>query len=104
MLNRGEPSVAPPGRTDDFSWPRADTDASGATDAGPAPDAGDGSKNDANKSETKRSSGAKNQPAQSVVPPPPHVTTAKPHRPDDQLNRPPQRPPLPVGPAASISR
>jgi hypothetical protein len=104
MLNRGDPSVAPPGRTDDFSWPRADTDASGATDAGPAPDAGDGSKNDANKFETKRSSGAKNQPAQSVVPPPSHVTTAKPHRPDDQLNRPPQRPLLPVGPAGSISR
>jgi hypothetical protein len=104
VLNRGDAIVAQPGRADDFSWPRADTNASGGADVGPAPDAEDGIKNDANKSETKRSSDAKNRPAQSVVPPPPHVTTAKPHRPDDQLNRPPPRPPLAVGPAASISR
>jgi hypothetical protein len=95
VLNRGDAIVAPPGRADDFSWPRADTNASGAADAGPTPDTEDRIKNDANKSETKR---------QSVVPPPPHVTSAKPHRPDNQLNRPPPRTPLPVGLAASNSR
>ena len=101
VLNRGDAIAAQPGRADDFSWPRADTD---AADVGPDSDPEDGIKNDANKSEPKRSSAAENQPAQSIVPPPPHVTIAKPHRPDDQLDRPPPRPPLPAGPAASISR
>ena len=41
VLNRGDAIVAPPGRADDFSWPRADTNASGAADVGPAPDAED---------------------------------------------------------------
>ena len=38
VLNRGDAIVAPPGRADDFSWPRADTSASGAVDVGPVPD------------------------------------------------------------------
>ena len=104
VLNRGDAIVAPPGRADDFSWPRADTNASGAADVGPAPDAEDGIKNDANKSETKRSSDAKNQPPHSIMPPTPHVTAAKPRRLGDQLDGPPRRTPLPVGPAASNSR
>ena len=104
VLNRGDAIVAPPGRADDFSWPRADTNASGALDVGPAPDAEDGIKNDANKSETKRSSDAKNQPPHSIMPPTPHVTAAKPRRLGDQLDGPPRRTPLPVGPAASNSR
>jgi hypothetical protein len=37
VLNRGEATVAPRGRADDFSWPRADT--RGAGDVEPAPDA-----------------------------------------------------------------
>ena len=37
VLNRGEATVAPRGRADDFSWPRADT--GGAGDVEPAPDA-----------------------------------------------------------------
>jgi hypothetical protein len=112
--NRGDAIVAPPGRADDFSWPRADTSASGA-DVGPAPDdtppkvstgkndSEDGNKNGANK--TIKSSDAKNHPAQSIAPPPTrHFTTAQPRRPGGQLEGAPPRPPLPVGPAVSNSR
>ena len=81
VLNRGDAIVAQPGRADDFSC-RVPIPTPGAADVGPASDAEDGIKNDANKSETKRSSGAKNQPAQSVVPPPPpcHDRQAAPQR------------------------
>ena len=116
--NRGDAIVAPPGRADDdFSWPRADTSASGAVDVGPAPDdmppkvstgkndSEDGNKNGANKPETIKSSDTKNHPAQSVAPPPTrHFTTAQPRRPGGQLDGAPPRPPLPVGPAVSNSR
>jgi hypothetical protein len=123
MLNRGDAIVAPRGRADDFSWPRADTNASDAADVGPAsgtpaqamppPAKGSASKNDAehanknvtNKPETKKSGDAKNQPAQAVAPvPTPPVTTAKPLRPGDRLDGAPPRPPLPVGPPVSNSR
>ena len=117
VLNRGDAIVAPPGRADDFSWPRADTSAGGAEDVGPAPDdtppkvstgkndSEDGNKNGANKPETIKSSDAKNHPAQSVAPPPTrHFTTAQPRRPGGQLDGAPPRPPLPVGPAVSNSR
>ena len=117
VLNRGDAIVAPPGRADDFSWPRADTSADGAVDGGPAPDdtppkvstgkndSQDGNKNGANKPETIKSSDAKNHPAQSVAPPPTrHFTTAQPRRPGGQLDGAPPRPPLPVGPAVSNSR
>ena len=111
----GDAIVAPPGRADDFSWPRAHT--SGAADVGPSPDAtppkGSAGKNDAydrkknetKKPETMKSSDAENHPLPSVVPPPtPRVTTARPRRAGDQLNGAPPRPPLPIGPAASDSR
>ena len=115
--NRGDAIVAPPGRADDFSWPRADTSASGAADVGPAPDARRSrfrpartisehrNKNGANKPETIKSSDTKNHPAQSVaLPPTRHFTTAQPRRPGGQLDGAPPRPPLPVGPAVSNSR
>jgi len=115
VLNSGDAIVAPPGRADDFSWPRVHT--SGAADVGPSPDAtppkGSAGKNDAydrkknetKKPETMKSSDAKNHPLPSVVPPPtPRVTTARPRRAGDQLNGAPPRPPLPIGPGASDSR
>ena len=117
VLNRGDAIVAPPGRADDFSWPRADTSASGAEDVGPAPDdtppkvstgknnSEDRNKNGANKPETIKSSDVKKHPAQSVAPPPARrFTTAQPRRPGGQLDGAPPRPPLPVGPAVSNSR
>jgi uncharacterized protein len=117
VLNRGDAIVAPPGRADDFSWPRTDSNASGAADVGPAPDAmppkvsagkndsEDGNKNDTNRPETIKSSGAKNRPSQSFAPPPTrHVTTAQPHRAGGQFDGAPPRPPFPVGPAFSNSR
>jgi len=74
VLSNGDAIAAPPGRADDFSWPRADANTSSATDAAPepvtsapaaspAPARGAG-KNDANKTETnknvpKKSSDAK---------------------------------------------
>ena len=36
VLNRGSAIAAPPGRADDFSWPRADSKAGDAADVGPA--------------------------------------------------------------------
>jgi hypothetical protein len=48
-------------------------------------------KNDAIKSKTKRSSDGKNQPAHSIIPPTPDVTTAKPGRLGDQLDGSPPR-------------
>jgi uncharacterized protein len=117
VLNRGDAIVAPPGRADDFSWPRADTSVGGAEDVGPAPDdtppkvstgkndSEDGNKNGANKRETIKSSDAKNHPAQSVAPPPArHFTITQPRPPGRQLDGAPPRPPLPVGPAVSNSR
>ena len=104
VLNRGEAIVAPRGRADDFSWPRADT--SGAADMEPAPDAvpprgsvgtselDEGHGNAANKPEAVKSGEAKNRQTQS--PPTPHVTVARPRR-NEQLTGAPPRPPLPVG-------
>jgi len=102
VLNRGEAIIAPRGRADDFSWPRADT--SGTADTEALPDAappggsvGTNNKNDTNKLETVKSGEAK-KPQSS---PTPHVTVARPHRHLDQVNGAPPRPPLPVGPATS---
>ena len=52
-------------------------------------------KKNTDKAATTKSSEATNRPTQSS--PTPHVTTARPHRHVDQVNR----PPLPVGPATS---
>jgi uncharacterized protein len=76
LQGRGNATAAPPGRADDFSWPRADANSSGALDSGPdtgtpapakppAPSKNDakkrdGNKNDANKPKTTRSSDAEN--------------------------------------------
>jgi hypothetical protein len=108
VLNRGEAIVAPRGRADDFSWPRPDI--SGTADTEALPDAvppkgatanrgaEDGKKN-TDKAATTKSSEATNRPTQSS--PTPHLTTTRPHRPVDQVNGAPPRPPLRVGPATS---
>jgi uncharacterized protein len=72
----GNATAAPPGRADDFSWPRVDANSSGAVDLRPATGTPapakssatgkneakkkDGNKNDANQPKTTRSSNAKN--------------------------------------------
>ena len=111
VLSRGDAIAAPPGRADDFSWPRADANANDAADVAPAPappapaappakgvgGKTDTNKNDANKNHTKKSSDAKSQPA-------PNSPPAKPHRTRQELDGAPPRPPLPVGPAADSTR
>ncbi len=101
VLRHGESIVAPRGRADDFSWPRADTSGAAAGPVG-TNESEEGNNNDTNKPETIKSGEAKNHPSQSS--PTPHVTIARPRRHGDQSNGPPPRPPLPVGPAASNSR
>ncbi len=111
VLIRGDAIAAPPGRADDFSWPRADTNANDSADVTPAPappvpaaplakdvsGKTDTNKNDANKNHTKTSSDAKSQPA-------PNSPPAKPHRKRQELDGAPPRPPLPIGPAADSTR
>jgi uncharacterized protein len=126
VLSHGEALAAPPGRADDFSWPRTDAkanadsvpDAAPPQAAPPAPgspaapkgaagknetnktDANktDASKTDASKNEAKKASEAKKEPAAPAVAPP------KPRQPRFELDGAPPRPPLPVGPAAANSR
>ena len=105
VLNRGEAIVAPRGRADEFSWPRADTSGA-AADMEPAPDAvrprgsvgtselDEGHGSAAKKPEAVGSGEAKNRQSQS--PPTPNVTVARPRR-NEQLTGSPPRPPLPVG-------
>jgi hypothetical protein len=130
VLGHGDAIAAPPGRADDFSWPRADAKADGATEAAPAPPApsaappaapkGAGGKNETNKNETskndankadanksdasknepKKASEAKKEPAATAAPPAPAVAPPKPRQPHFELDGAPPRPPLPVGPAA----
>ncbi len=88
VLNRGEAIVAPPGRADDFSWPRSNT--SGDADTEQTADAvrprgsvgtsesDEGHGNATNKPEAVKSGEAKNHQTQS--PPTPNVTVAKPRR------------------------
>jgi uncharacterized protein len=121
VLNRGDAIAAPPGRADDFSWPRADTKAGDAADVGPAqvtPPPGtppakgsartnstdDEHKNDTSEPKAKTLSDAKNPPAQSTVPPKRRLTVAKPRRPGEQFDGALSRPPLPLGPGLSNSR
>jgi hypothetical protein len=121
VLSRGDAIAAPPERADNFSWPRADADASGAADVAPAsaPAAPKGAakgeankndspksessksdppKNDAGKVDAKKPGDAKNQPAPPAAAP--GTAPAKPHHTRIELDGAPPRPPLPVGPAA----
>jgi len=103
VLSRGEAIAPPPGRADDFSWPRADANLNGVTDTAPLvvpPPASPGPpKNPAGKTDTKdtRKSEVKGQPAPAVAPVKPRaqLTGAPP-----PTNPGPPRPPLPVGPPA----
>jgi len=98
VLSHGEPIVAPPGRADDFSWPRTDAKADSVPDLtplsapSPAPSAkGASGKNDGKKPGDSKNEG-KSQPAPNAVPGKPRQT----------LDGAPPRPPLPVGAAANV--
>jgi len=112
MLSRGDAIAAPPGRADDFSWPRGDANA--GPDAAPEPvvptpvppakasggkndsSKGDATKIDASKIDTKKSSDAK---AQLAVPPAGAAAApAKPRRAREDLDSAP-RPPMPIAPS-----
>jgi len=113
VLSRGDAIAAPPGRADDFSWPRADANAAPDAAAGPivptlpAPPAkssggkndsskGDVNKNNANKIDAKKSGDAK---AQLAVPPAGAAAApAKPRRAREDLDGAP-RPPMPIAPS-----
>lgn len=131
VLSRGEALAAPPGRADDFSWPRSDLNTDAAIDATPAqvaPPAGsstapadgagknetnkgeagknesnknDAIKNDARKNEPKKTSETRKEPAAAAASP---AAPAKPRPPRPELDGAPPRPPLPVGPAAANIR
>ena len=108
VLGRGEALNAPPGRADDFAWPRTGDSSDDATEAAPAPPepaapaaapTGPAGKNetnkgDTNKTEAKKPNEAKKEPAAAAAAP------AKPRQPRFELDGAPPRPPLPVGPAA----
>ena len=120
VLKNGDAIVAPPGRADDFSWPRADTKDGDAADVAPVPatlpagalpakgsastNSDDGNNDKKGEPEPKALRDAKNSAAQSTVPPRRRLTVAKPRRPSDQLDGAPPRPSLPVGPSFSNSR
>jgi hypothetical protein len=116
VLSRGEAVAAPPGRADDFSWPRADANA-GDADI-PAPGAAGaaapakGAKTDSSKNEpttpakadaAKKPNDVKNPQAPAAAVPAP-AAPPKPRRTGEQLDGAPPRPPLPVGPAAATNR
>ncbi len=98
VLSNGEPIPAPPGRADDFSWPRADANANIAPDTMPLPGAAPPSgpaapaKGAPGKVDVKKTE-AKNPPAHTAagrLRPPTNSAPANSSAP---------RPPLPVGPA-----
>jgi uncharacterized protein len=113
VLNHGDAIAPPPGRADDFSWPRAKASTDDTADVPPAPAApppsgppakgvgknetnkSDTNKGEANKSETRKPSEAKAQ----IAPPP-----ARPRRIGPVLDGAPPRPPLPLGPATDSGR
>jgi hypothetical protein len=110
VLSRGEPIAAPPGRADDFSWPR--TEASGPADVAPAappapPSSAKGApakKDDTGKNDTSKND-AKSDANKSAAPvPAPKVAPAKPRQTRDDLDGGPPRPPAPVGAAVSNPR
>jgi uncharacterized protein len=81
VLSRGDAVVAPPGRADNFSWPKPDAKTDGATDAAPVPAAspsppakGAAGKNNAtkvepNKNETNKTGAKKSSEAKSPAGP-----------------------------------
>ena len=131
VLSHGEALAAPPGRADDFSWPRTDAKANADTvpDAAPAqaappapgsPAAPKGAgKNETNKTDANKSDASKKRREQERSqedrrqegagagwpPPAPAAAAPKPRQsPRFELDGAPPRPPLPVGPAAANSR
>ncbi len=117
VLSRGDAIAAPPGRADDFSWPRADAKSDGTADRAPAPAApaasapskgaaikndtnkNDPNKSDAGKAETSKTDTKKSSDVRPLPAPPaaPAVAPAKPRHSRDELDGAPPRPPLPVG-------
>ncbi len=113
VLSRGDATAAPPGRADDFSWPRAganaepDAAAEPIVATPPAPPAkgsggkndsskSDANKNNANKIDAKKSGDAK---AQLTAPPAGAAAApAKPRRAREDLDGAP-RPPIPIAPS-----
>ena len=104
VLSRGDAIAAPPGRADDFSWPRAGANAAPDAAAEPIvatppvpPARSSGGKNDSTKSgATKRAGDAK---AQLAVPPAGTAAApAKPRRAREDLDGAP-RPPMPIAPS-----
>ncbi|HXW39614.1 MAG TPA: SGNH family hydrolase [Xanthobacteraceae bacterium] len=121
VLGRGEAVAAPPGRADDFSWPRTDASAkagpSGATDVAPPPPAmpappeppakgagkADTSKTDTNKSNANKNDANKSESKRDTAPAAASPTAgAKPRQTRPNLEGAPPRPPLPLGPSANI--
>ncbi len=128
VLSHGEALAAPPGRADDFAWPRANVNSEGASEAAPAPAApapaaspakgaagkNETNKNDvkgeANKNEGKKPNDAKKEPVATATPGAaprgaptgsPSAAPARPRPARQELDGAPPRPPLPVGPAAA---
>jgi uncharacterized protein len=117
VLSRGDAIVAPPGRADDFSWPRTNADTNGAGDVTPAavtpspatptgpPKGGAGrddtNKNDAGKPDPTKSDAKKSTDAKPQTVAPQAVAPARPRPPRQDLDGAAPRPPLPVGPAAA---
>jgi uncharacterized protein len=109
VLGHGDALAAPPGRSDDFSWPRSDVNTEGASDpapeaAPPAPapkGAGKTDTNNANKGETKKADVKKEPAAAAALPAGSAAAPPKPRPPRPELDGAPPRPPLPVGPAAA---
>ncbi len=104
VLSRGDAIAAPPGRADDFSWPRGGANAGPDAAAEPVaptpapPAKGSGGKKDSSKGDVnKKSSDAK---AQLAVPPAgAGAAPAKPRRAREGLDGAPPRPPLSITPS-----
>ncbi len=100
VLSRGDAIAAPPGRADNFSWPRPSNNANATPDGAPEPvalmPAAPPEKGSAGKNDAKKPADAKSQAV-------PNVAPARPHRSRVELDGAP-RPPSPVGPAAANTR
>ena len=107
VLSHGEAIAAPPGRADDFSWPRNNANAGDAADTAPLPietvappasPAAKGAGRDAARSDAVKSDAAKAD-ASRADPKKPAAPAARPSPPRASLDGAPPRPPLPVGPS-----